>query len=249
LAWAWRRQKARPRLVDATQVSIMNQPGLLSSVGKALKGLATVGFLSFALTGSNWGQTGAPSSQQQQTGPAPSTPVEKPASASPTNPNDETYIIGNSDLLEINVWKEPALTESVPVRSDGKISMPLIGDIIASGRTPRQLEEEITTKLRSYLTAPDVTVIVQQMNSQKFNILGRVSKPGSYSLSASTTVLDAIAEAGGFQDFAKQKRVYILRRAADGSEMRIPFNYKEVIRGTHPDQNIKLKPNDTIFVP
>jgi polysaccharide biosynthesis/export protein len=228
----------------------MNEPYLLDRLGKALKGLTAVGILGITFAGSSLGQTTAPSSQQQQAVvPAPSLPAEKAASASSTNPIDETYIIGNSDLLEINVWKEPALTESVPVRSDGKISMPLIGDIIATGRTPRHLEEEITTKLRSYLTAPDVTVIVQQMNSQKFNILGRVVKPGSYSLSASTTVLDAIAEAGGFQDFAKQRRVYILRRAADGSETRIPFNYKEVIRGTHSDQNIKLKPNDTIFVP
>jgi len=152
-------------------------------------------------------------------------------------------------MLGINVWNEPQLTQSVPVRSDGKISLPLIGELQASGRTPLQLKDDITAKLRTYLDAPSVTVTVQQMNSQKFNILGRVLKPGSYPLLATTTVLDAIAEAGGFQEFAKQKAIYILRHASNGREMRIPFNYKDVIRGTHQDENIKLRPGDTIVVP
>jgi polysaccharide export outer membrane protein len=173
----------------------------------------------------------------------------KPNLSSALNTPDDHYVIGNADLLQINVWKEPELTESVPVRSDGKISLPLIGEIQASGRTPVQLKEEITTKLSAYLTAPDVTVVVMQVNSQKFNILGRVAKPGSYPLSATTTVLDAIALAGGFLDFAKQKEVYILRRDSRGGESRIAFNYKDVIRGNHPEQNIRLVPNDTIVVP
>jgi polysaccharide biosynthesis/export protein len=229
----------------------MNESSVLDRLGNALKGLTAFGILGLVLTGVGRGQAGQGSNQKQkqQQPPTPSEPVEQNPVSAGKNSSDESYVIGNSDMLEINVWKEPALTESVPVRSDGKISVPLIGEIQANGRTPSQVKEEITTKLRSYLTSPDVTVIVLQMNSQKFNILGRVLKPGSYPLTATTTVLDAIAEAGGFQDFAKQKRVYILRRAVDGSETRIPFNYKEVIRGTHPDQNIKLKPNDTIFVP
>jgi polysaccharide biosynthesis/export protein len=228
----------------------VNKSRFLDRLGMALKGITAVGVLGLALTGIGWGQAGAPSSQQQQSEPTPPEPVERQAAVpAATNATDPGYIIGNSDLLEINVWKEQGLTESVPVRSDGKISMPLIGEIQASGRTPKQLKEEITTKLRSYLTAPDVTVVVMQMNSQKFNILGRVLKPGSYPLLAATTVLDAIAGAGGFQDFAKKKGVYILRRGPNGSEVRIPFNYTEVIRGAHPEQNIKLKPNDTIVVP
>jgi polysaccharide biosynthesis/export protein len=227
----------------------MNESNGWARLGIALRGLMVFGILGLALTGTGRGQTGEGPKQKQQPAPAASEPVQQTTVSAGRNSTDEGYIIGNSDMLEINVWKESSLTESVPVRSDGKISIPLIGEIQASGRTPVQLKEEITTKLRSYLTAPDVTVMVLQMNSQKFNILGRVLKPGSYPLTATTTVLDAIAEAGGFQDFAKQKRVYVLRRASDGSEIRIPFNYKEVIRGTHPDQNIKLKPNDTIFVP
>jgi len=164
-------------------------------------------------------------------------------------PADDNYVIGNDDQLEINVWKEPDLTLSVPVRSYGKISMPLIGEVLVTGRTPLQVKEEIAAKLRRFLAAPDVTVMVQQMNSQKFNILGRVMKPGSYPLLATTTILDAIAEAGGFQDFAKQKGIYILRRNPQGVETRIPFNYKDVIRGKHTEENILVKPNDTIVVP
>ena len=179
---------------------------------------------------------------------AASTPAQTPGNAG-TKPHESKYVIGNDDVLSINVWKEPDLTQSLPVRSDGKISLPLIGELQATGRTPVQLEQDIAAKLRAYITQPDVTVIVQQMNSQKFNILGRVVRPGSYSLSATTTVLDAIAEAGGFQDFAKQKGIYVLRSNAGGQEIRIPFNYKDVVKGKHPEENIRLEPHDTIIVP
>ena len=175
---------------------------------------------------------------------------EPAASAKPEVGHDSHYLIGSDDMLNISVWKEPDLTQTnVPVRSDGNISMPLIGEVHASGLTPLQLERDITTRLRAYLTQPDVTVVVVQMNSQKFNVLGRVMKPGAYKLTASTTVLDAIAQAGGFQDFAKRKAIYILRQKPTGEETRIPFNYKDVIRGEHPEQNIRIEPRDTIVVP
>jgi polysaccharide export outer membrane protein len=164
-------------------------------------------------------------------------------------PRDATYVIGDEDLLVINVWKEPEVSRSIPVRSDGRISLPLIGEIQAAGRTPVQLEKDIAAKLRTYITDPDVTVIVQQINSQKFNILGRVLKPGSYPLTGSTTVLDAIAAAGGFQDFAKEKDIYILRANPAGGETRLSFNYKDVIRGKHPEENIRLESHDTVVVP
>jgi polysaccharide biosynthesis/export protein len=228
---------------------MMNELHLLSRLRKAMKSYRAIGILGLALTGSSWGQTLADSSRQQKPVPIPSESAEHPAAAVAKISTDDGYIIGNSDLLEINVWNEPGLTESIPVRSHGKISMPLIGEIQASGRTPIQLKVEITEKLRSFLNAPDVTVMAMQMNSQKFNILGRVLKPGSYPLLATTSVLDAIAQAGGFQDFAKQKGVYILRRTPGGGQMRIPFNYKDVIRGKRPDENIKLLPDDTIVVP
>jgi polysaccharide export outer membrane protein len=164
-------------------------------------------------------------------------------------PHDASYIIGNSDVLAITVWKEPDVSRSIPVRPDGKISLPLVGEIQAAGRTPLQLEEEIAAKLQTYINKPDVTVIVQEINSEKFNILGRVVKPGSYPLSGATTVLDAIALAGGFQDFAKQKGIYILRTNPAAGQSRMAFNYKDVIKGKHPEQNIKLEPRDTIVVP
>lgn len=169
--------------------------------------------------------------------------------AASTKPHDGTYEIGSNDVLAINVWKEPDVSRSIPVRPDGKISLPLVGEIQAAGRTPLQLEHDLAAKLRTYMTDPDVTVMVEQINSEKINILGRVIKPGSYALANAGTVLDAIAGAGGFQDFAKQKSIYILRQTPGGGETRIPFNYKDAISGKHPGQNIRLQPHDTIVVP
>lgn len=163
--------------------------------------------------------------------------------------SDSSYVIGANDVLAINVWKEPDISRSVPVRSDGKISLPLVGELQAGGQTPRQLEQEITKRLQSYISEPEVTVIVTASNSQKVNIMGMVSRPGAYLLTRSTTVLDAIAMAGGFKDFAKQKSIYVLRQAPDGTQKRIPFNYKEVIKGKDPEQNIRLQAGDTLVVP
>jgi polysaccharide biosynthesis/export protein len=163
--------------------------------------------------------------------------------------HDNSFVIGNDDVLSINVWKEPDISKSVPVRSDGKISLPLVGEVQAAGNTPLKLEEEIAERLKNYISEPEVTVIVQQVNSQKFNILGQVNKPGSYPLTNSPTVLDAIAVASGFRDFAKQKSIYVLRQNADGTQTRIPFNYKEVVKGQNPAQNVRLQPRDTIVVP
>src|SRR5580658_9903907 len=163
--------------------------------------------------------------------------------------HDNTYIIGIDDVLAISVWKEPDVSKTVPVRSDGKISLPLAGEVQASGETPLQLEKLLATKLQSFISEPEVTVIVSEVKSQKFNVLGMVARPGSYPLTNSATVLDAIALAGGFRDFAKQKSIYILRQNPNGGQSRLPFNYKEVIRGKDSAQNIKLQPRDTIVVP
>jgi polysaccharide biosynthesis/export protein len=163
--------------------------------------------------------------------------------------SDDAYVIGANDVLAVNVWKEPDVTRSVPVRSDGKISLPLAGELQASGQTPRQLEQEITKRLQNYISDPEVTVIVTESKSQKINILGMVTRPGTYLLSGSTTILDAISMAGGFKDFAKKKSIYVLRPNADGTQKRIPFNYKEVIKGTNPEQNVKLQAGDTLVIP
>ena len=173
----------------------------------------------------------------------------KETSESIQTPSDEDYVIGIDDLLAINVWKEPEISRAVAVRPDGKISIPLIGELKANGLTPRALQSMIATKLRSYLFEPEVTVIVQEIRSQRFNIVGEVNRPGTYPLIRPMTVLDAVALAGGFRDFAKITKIYVLRLRPDGSRMRSPFNYKDVIKGHNFDQNLELEPHDTIVVP
>jgi len=182
------------------------------------------------------------------------------ATAAPTQPDlpargphaDDTYVIGDDDVLAINVWKDQELTRAVTVRSDGKISLPLVGDMPAAGRTPAQLEQDLKAALVGYITDPQVTVIVQEIKSRNFNVLGQVIKPGSYPLITDTTVVDAIALAGGFKDFAKKKAIYIIRQGANGAESRLPFNYEDFIKGKkgkHASRDIQLKPHDTIVVP
>ena len=192
-----------------------------------------------------WGQAatgaGVPSRQAQ--------PAQSADPSSAAKPHNDTFVIGNDDVLAINVWKEPEISRPATVRSDGKISLPLVGEVQATGRTPLSLERDIAARLKSYIAEPEVTVIVQQINSQKFNILGQVTRPGSYPIANAATVLDAIAIAGGFRDFAKQKAIYVLRQNADGTQTRLRFNYKDVVKGQDPAQNIKLQPNDTIVVP
>ena len=165
------------------------------------------------------------------------------------SPAAEEYMMGPDDLLSVNVWREPEISRSVVVRPDGKISLPLVGELRANGRTPAQLQDEIKGQLSNYLSNPEVTVIVQEARSQKFNILGQVEHPGSYPLSRSMTVLDAIALAGGLRDFAKSSRIYVLRVTTDGSRARLEFNYKDVIKGLSQSQNVELHPRDTVVVP
>ncbi|HXF11701.1 MAG TPA: polysaccharide biosynthesis/export family protein [Terriglobales bacterium] len=212
------------------------------------KGISqTVLLFSIVAPGAMWAQDAQPANTKADE-PVTVASIAQPVAGS-VKPHDDSFVIGANDVLAINVWKEPDVSRSVPVRSDGKISLPLAGEIQASGLTPLKLEQDIASKLQSYISEPEVTVIVQQINSQKFNILGMVSKPGSYSLTNSSTVLDAIAAAGGFRDFAKQKSIYVLRRNPNGTESRLPFNYKDVVKGKNPDQNVRLQPNDTIVIP
>jgi len=162
---------------------------------------------------------------------------------------DEKFVIGADDVLGISVWKEAEVSRTVTVRSDGKISLPLVGELQADGKTPKQLEEEIRSKLTAFISDPEVTLIVQEVRSHRFNVLGQVQHPGSYVLASSTTVLDAIALAGGFRDFAKQKSIYIVRSNPDGTQVRLPFNYREVVKGDKQKQNVKLENHDTVVVP
>jgi polysaccharide export outer membrane protein len=173
------------------------------------------------------------------------TVITPPAST----PTSDHYKIGADDLLAISVWKEPEVSRTLPVRSDGKISLPLAGELQASGRTTDELEVDIQQRLKTYLTDPEVTVIVQEARSQTFSVLGAVSRPGVYHLTKPSTVVDAIALAGGFRDFAKKQSIYVLRRQADGSQVRFPVNYKEAIKGLKPEQNIALEPRDVVVIP
>ncbi|HLW53529.1 MAG TPA: polysaccharide biosynthesis/export family protein [Candidatus Angelobacter sp.] len=180
---------------------------------------------------------------------AASTPGTNSSSSSgPSRVVSETdYVIGPDDLLVVNVWKEPELSRSVLVRPDGKITLPLLKDIKAGGSTPGQLQAKIETALSDYVSKPAVTVIVQEARSHKFNILGQVQKPGSYLLNSPLTVLDAIALAGGFREWAKQGSIYVLRESSPGIREKIAFNYKKVVQGSDPD--IQLQIRDTIVVP
>lgn len=167
----------------------------------------------------------------------------------PTKDQSTDYIIGNDDLLAISVWKESEISRTLPVRSDGKISLPLIGEVTAAGKTSAELQDLLTASLRPYISEPAVTVIVQEMRSKKFNILGHVQKPGTYLFSPPATVMDAIALAGGFKEFAKPKSIYVLRPVNEHETKRLQFNYKEVVRGIHPEQNILIQPRDIVIVP
>jgi polysaccharide export outer membrane protein len=161
----------------------------------------------------------------------------------------DDYVIGSDDVLAINVWKEPDLSRTVPVRPDGKITLPLIGDIGASGNTSKQLQANIEQGLSKYISKPAVTVIVQEAKSHKFNIVGEVQKPGAYVMTSPMTVLDAIALAGGFREWAKVKSIYVLRTDTNGVRTKLAFNYKKVIKGDDRAQNVRLQPGDTVVVP
>ena len=174
------------------------------------------------------------------------TTVNAPVPAKPAE-NSPDYVIGADDTLHISVWKEPDLSETLPVRPDGKISMPLLNDITAAGLTPLELKDSITESLKKYISDPRVTVVVTAMNSRRVFVTGEVNHSGPISLLPHMTVLQALAQAG-FTQFANPKAIYLLRTQG-GKQEKVPFNYKDVVKGNHPEQNIELKPGDTIVVP
>lgn len=175
--------------------------------------------------------------------PAPSTSGAK----EPTSVAGPDYIIGADDVLHVSVWKEPDLTNTLPVRPDGKISLPLLNDVQAAGLTPMQLANSLTEKLKKFLADPRVTVVVTQMNSQRIYVMGEVLHPGSMNLLPNMSMLQALASAG-FTQFANTKGIYLLRNE-NGKQQKMPFNYKQVIKGEAMDQNFILRPGDTIVVP
>ncbi|MBI3665379.1 MAG: polysaccharide biosynthesis/export family protein [Acidobacteria bacterium] len=166
----------------------------------------------------------------------------------PPGVNPQTYLIGPEDVLAVHVWKEPEVSCRVPVRPDGRISLPLLNDVPAAGLTPTELARRLSVELKKYLTEADVTVVVEQVNSKKFYVMGEVSRAGAYPLLAATSVLQALSAAGGFRDFANTKRIYVLKGSGP-SQRRLPFDYKAVVQGKKPEQNVLLEHGDTIVVP
>jgi len=177
-------------------------------------------------------------------------PVKAAPAAVPAKPatDDPNYLIGAQDVLDISVWKEPEVSRTVPVRPDGKISLPLLNDVQAAGLTPSQLAAQLTESLKKFVANPQVTVIVTTINSQRIYILGEVTRAGAYPLLPGMTVLQALSSAGGFTQFANMKKIYLLRQE-NGKQEKHPFNYKDVIGGKNVEQNILLKAGDTIVVP
>lgn len=178
--------------------------------------------------------------------PAPTTSqVAVPQAAGATDP---TYVIGTDDVLAVVFWELPSHGAEVAVRPDGKITLPLLNDVQAAGLTPDQLRASITTASAKFIRDPNVSVIVKQINSRKVFVTGQVAKPGPYSLTAPTTVLQMLALAGGPTDFAKKGKIAVMR-TENGQTTSLKFNYNDVIQGKKLDQNVMLKPGDTVVVP
>jgi polysaccharide export outer membrane protein len=190
-------------------------------------------------------QEGASQNSQSDSQSAPLPAYNNAARGATSDPN---YVIGPQDVIDVNVWKEPDISRTVPVRPDGKISLPLLNDVQAAGMTPAQLGNQITASLKKFVTNPQVTVIVTAINSQRIYVLGEVTRPGAFPLLPGTTVLRGLSSAGGFTQFAKMKGIYVLR-LENGKQVKYPFNYKDVVNGKHPEQDIVLKAGDTIVVP
>ena len=173
--------------------------------------------------------------------------LKKQAQAEVAADNDQ-YVIGPEDVLYIQVWREDALTRTVPVRMDGNISLPIIQEIKASGLTPLQLKDELTKRLKEFIESPNVSVTVMEANSFKVYVSGQVKTPGVYRLRSETTVLQIIPMAGGFSDWANPKKILVIRKE-NGKEKHITVNYKKIMKGDDPGSNITLRPGDTVIVP
>jgi polysaccharide export outer membrane protein len=177
---------------------------------------------------------------------APGQPAAAPMpKVTPAAPMD--YVIGAEDMLQVTVWKNDALSRAVPVRPDGKISLPLLHDIHAAGLTSMQLRDKIAVALAEFMPSPEVSVIVTEVRSYRISVLGEVNKPGVLSLKSDTTILEALAMAGGFRDFASPSKILIFRKDNYGGTHKIPFNYNRALRGQ--EDNMALRSGDVIVVP
>lgn len=219
----------------------------------SLKKLIAVVFVVCSIAGLGvWAQTqtaNLKSPDAAASGPVKASDAAKPAdTAKLAELVPAGYIVGDSDVIRVNVWKEPEVSQTVVVRTDGNISLPLINEVKVSGMTPLQIQDMVAEKLKGFLNNPQVTVTVIEIRSKRAFITGEVSRPGTYSLNAQTTVLQLIAQAGGFTPFAKKDSIVVLR-TEDGRQSRLKFRYKEVVQGKKTEQNIALHPGDTVVVP
>lgn len=174
--------------------------------------------------------------------------AQQKTAASDSTAKNPVYIIQPNDTLEVFVWREPDLTRKVLVRPDGRISFPLVQDLQAAGATPEELKNKIEVKLKEYLTSPNVTVIVENIQSYKVFVVGKVQKPGSIFAEKPITVLQALSLAGGFQDYAKLADITVLRNTG-GQNFVLPFDYRNVIRGKNQEENVVLRSGDVVVVP
>jgi polysaccharide export outer membrane protein len=172
---------------------------------------------------------------------------DKTTNPASNGPADPTYVIGPEDTLHIAVWREADLTATLPVRPDGKISLPLLNDVQASGLTPQQLADVVTERLKKYIADPRVTVVVTAINSKRVYLVGEVTHPGAMSMLPNMTVLQALSNAG-LNQFAKTKGIYVLR-TENGKQQKLPVNYRKLVKGEQIEQNYALQPGDTIVVP
>ena len=185
------------------------------------------------------GLVGSASAQQAAVRPQP---ITAPVPVAPD------YVIGPEDLLLVSVWKNETLSRQLPVRPDGKISMPLLHDIQAAGLTPLQLRDKIATALAEYMPSPEVSVTVLDVRSYRVSVLGEVQRPGVLQLKAPTTVLEALAMAGGFRDFASPSKIVIFRKDEAGQTRRLRFNYNRAV-GNAGEENLSLRSGDVVVVP
>jgi polysaccharide export outer membrane protein len=206
-------------------------------------GLVMAAWLAFAFAQAQEGQKPVATETSGQ-----KTESSAKSATTPQTFNDAEYKIGPQDVLRIDVWREEQLTRIVPVRPDGKVTLPLLNDVQAVGLTPMQLAGVLSEGLKKYINSPQVTVTITEINSRRIYVTGEVPRAGAFPLLPNMTVLQALTSAGGFTQFAKIKKIYVLRTES-GKQVKHPFNYKDVINGKKPEDNIRLQAGDVIVVP
>lgn len=232
----------------STSVTLAALSGVVAlTFGVAAAQMASPGIKS--PTASPSGPSTAPSGARASS-PAPTMLGGGTTSASgATNPTRSDYIIGAGDVLQITIWKNDSLSRTVPVRPDGKISMPLLHDVQAAGLSAMQLRDKIATALGEFMPNPEVAVSVNDVRSLRVSILGEVAKPGVLELRGQTTILEALAMAGGFKDFASPSKITILRTDENGKTTRLRFNYNRAVGNSGDEENVLLRSGDVVVVP